>query len=58
MDTKTKSIQKSIKTYFKYLYTTRLQTIQEMDNVDIYHLPKLSEHQKGNLYPLLKENGN
>ena len=39
-------IQRIIRSYFKNLYSTKLENLKKMDNfLDKYHLPKLSQDQ-------------
>ena len=39
-------IQRIIRSYFKNLYSTKLENLKEMDNfLDKYHLPKLNQDQ-------------
>ena len=44
--TDTEKIQRNIRSYFKNLYSTKLENLKEMDNfLDKYHLPKLNQDQ-------------
>jgi hypothetical protein len=37
-------IQKIIRTYYKSVYTTKLENLDEMDDfLDRYHIPKLNQ---------------
>ena len=48
--TNTEEIQRTIRTYFKNLYATKLQNLKEMDNFpDRYQLQKLNQDQTNNL---------
>ena len=39
-------IQKIIRTYYKSVYTTKLENLDEMDDfLDRYHIPKLNQEQ-------------
>jgi hypothetical protein len=39
-------LKKIIRTYYKSLYSTKLENLDEMDNfLDIYHVPKLNQDQ-------------
>jgi D-hexose-6-phosphate mutarotase len=43
-------IQKIIRSYFKSLYSTKLENLDEMDNfLDRYHVPKLNQDQINDL---------
>ena len=42
----TEEIQRIIRSYFKSLYSTKLENLNEMDDfLDRYHLPKLNQDQ-------------
>ena len=44
--TETEEIQKIIRSYYKGLYSTQLENLEEMDNfLDRYQIPKLNQHQ-------------
>ena len=48
--TDTEEIQRIIRSYYKSLYATKLENVQEMDwFLDKYHLPKLNQDQVNNL---------
>ncbi|KAL6045281.1 hypothetical protein STEG23_023107 [Scotinomys teguina] len=48
--TDNEEIQRIIRTYFKNLYSTKLENLEEMDKfLDRYHIPKLDQDQIGNL---------
>ena len=48
--TDTQEIQRIIRSYYKSLYATKLENVQEMDLfLDKYHLPKLNQDQVNNL---------
>ena len=43
-------IQRIIRSYYKNLYSTKLENVKEMDNfLDRYHIPKLNQDQVSNL---------
>ena len=42
-------IQRIIKSYYKNLYSTKLENVKEIDNfLDRYHIPKLNQDQVNN----------
>ena len=42
--------QRIIRSYYKNLYSTKLEDVEEMDNfLDRYHIPKLNQDQVSNL---------
>ena len=44
--TETEEIQKIIRSYYKKLYSTQLENLEEMDNfLDSYQIPKLNQDQ-------------
>ena len=46
----TEEIQRIIRSYYKNLYSTKLENVKEMDNfLDRYHLPKLNQNQMSNI---------
>ncbi|KAL6093924.1 hypothetical protein STEG23_022499 [Scotinomys teguina] len=48
--TDNEEIQRIIRTYFKNLYSTKLENLEEMDKfLDRYHIPKLDQDQIDNL---------
>ena len=48
--TETEEIQKIIRSYFKSLYSTQLENLDEMDNfLDRYQIPKLNQGQINHL---------
>ncbi|KAL6088664.1 hypothetical protein STEG23_010198 [Scotinomys teguina] len=48
--TDNEEIQRIIRTYFKNLYSTKLENLEEMDKfLDRYHIPKLDQDQTDNL---------
>ena len=48
--TDTEEIQRIIRSYYKSLYATKLENVQEMDRfLDKCHLPKLNQDQVNNL---------
>ncbi|KAL6076002.1 hypothetical protein STEG23_007609 [Scotinomys teguina] len=48
--TDNEEIQRTIRTYFKNLYSTKLENLEEMDKfLDRYHIPKLDQDQIDNL---------
>ena len=48
--TETEEIQKIIRSYYKSLYSTQLENLEEMDNLlDRYQTPKLNQDQIDNL---------
>ena len=50
MTTETKEIQKIIRPYYKSLYSTKLENLDEMNNfLDRYQIPKLKQDQINNL---------
>ena len=50
MTTETKEIQKIIWSYYKHLYSTQLEYLEEMDNfLDRYQIPKLNKDQMDHL---------
>ena len=55
--TDTEEIQRIIRSYYKSLYATKLENVEEMDTfLDKYNLPKLSEDQVSSLNrPLSRE---
>jgi hypothetical protein len=52
--TETKEIQKIIRSYYKSLYSTKLENLDEMDKfLDRYQLPKLNQDQINDLNSLI-----
>ena len=50
MTTETEEIQKIIRSYYKSLYSTKLENLDEMDNfLDRYQVLKLNQDQINNL---------
>jgi hypothetical protein len=48
--TEYEEIQKIIRSYYKILYSTKLENLQEMDNfLDRYQVPKLNQYQNNDL---------
>ena len=48
--TECEEIKKKIRSYYKSLYSTRLETLDEMDNfLDRYHVPKFNQDQINDL---------
>ena len=46
MTTETEEIQEVIRSYYKSLYSTKLENLEEMDNfLDRYQIPKLNQNQ-------------
>jgi hypothetical protein len=58
MSTEPEDIQNIIRSYYKWLYSTKLENMDEMDNfLDRYQVPKLNQDQINDLnsqYPLKK----
>jgi hypothetical protein len=58
MSTEPEEIQNIIRSYNKWLYSTKLENMDEMDNfLDRYQVPKLNQDQINDLnssYPLKK----
>jgi len=44
MTTESKEIQKIIRSYYKNLYSTKLESLEEIDSfLERYHVPKLNQ---------------
>ena len=54
----TEEIQRIIRSYYKNLYSTKLENVKEIDNLlDRYHLPKLNQDQVSNLNRTISRKG-